>query len=190
MQGYDFFEVSSAFQKSIRRGLEADAMYWAVELHESNFGEYVWKRMRVIASEDVGLAEPLIVLQVKALYENWKEQRKDDKISGKTSHRLYITHAVLLLCRAKKSRLVDYANIWHFRSHLLEKLPIPEWAYDKHTRKGKRFGRGLEHFFNEASKLENAVELDGELELRQKAWDILENPPKQPQKPNEQGDLF
>ncbi len=35
--GYDFFEVASAFQKSIRRGMEKEAMYWAIELYESNY---------------------------------------------------------------------------------------------------------------------------------------------------------
>ncbi|MBA7690107.1 hypothetical protein ES703_98631 [subsurface metagenome] len=32
--GYDFFEVSSAFQKAIRRGDEDEVMFWAVELHK------------------------------------------------------------------------------------------------------------------------------------------------------------
>ena len=37
MKGYDMFEVISAFQKSIRRGLEDDAMFWGVELYNSGF---------------------------------------------------------------------------------------------------------------------------------------------------------
>jgi replication-associated recombination protein RarA len=45
-------------QKCIRRGLERDALFWATELDRSNFGEYVWKRLRIIASEDIGIADP------------------------------------------------------------------------------------------------------------------------------------
>ena len=44
-KGYDFYEVASAFQKSIRRGLLEDAMYWGIELYESSYEEYAWKRM-------------------------------------------------------------------------------------------------------------------------------------------------
>jgi replication-associated recombination protein RarA len=191
-KGLDFYEVSSAFQKCVRRGLEDEAMYWAVELHESGFGDYLWKRMKVIASEDVGLAEPLMVLQVKALWENWKEQRKDDKVTQKTSHRLFVTQAVLLLCRAKKSRLIDHFNIYHFRSHSTTNLEIPDFAFDKHTRRGKRIGRGIDHFFAEGAKLENLGDVDREAEFEAKAKEILKNPPtsQEPPKDGEQSKLF
>lgn len=71
--GYDFFECSSALQKSIRRGLEDDALFWAAEFSLSNFSEYVWKRLRIISSEDVGLAEPHISSEIMALYDLYKE---------------------------------------------------------------------------------------------------------------------
>ena len=67
--GYDFFECSSAMQKSIRRGIEDEAIFWAVELFESNYAEYIWKRLRIISSEDVGLGEPHISSEIWALYE-------------------------------------------------------------------------------------------------------------------------
>lgn len=172
--GLDFYEASSAFQKCIRRGLEDEAMQFAVELHEGGFGEYLWKRMRVIASEDVGLGEPMACVVVRALYENWKEQHKEDKTSGKTTHRLYVAQAVLYLSRCKKSRLVDHFNIWHFRS---DEVPsIPNFAYDKHTSKGKRMGRGLDHFFEEGAKLENMAEVNREQEFLEKAIQRLKQP--------------
>ena len=52
--GYDFFEISSALQKCIRRGMEDDALHWAVELYASGYGEYVWKRLRIMSSEGRG----------------------------------------------------------------------------------------------------------------------------------------
>lgn len=173
--GLDFYEVSSAFQKSLRRGLEDEAMSFAVELHESGYGEYMWKRMQVVASEDVGLAEPLVFVQIRTLHGIWREQRKEDKTTGKTTHRLYVAHAVLLLARCKKSRLVDHFNIWHFRNPV--KPVIPDFALDKHTRRGKRLKRGLGHFFEEGAKLENMGEVDREAEFLEKAIDRLTNPP-------------
>ena len=42
--GYDFYEVASALQKSIRRNDVVVAAFFGVELWQSGFGNYVWKR--------------------------------------------------------------------------------------------------------------------------------------------------
>ena len=76
IRGYLFNEVSSSFQKSIRRGWEEDSLYWAAELDRSGYGEYVWKRIRIITSEDIGLAEPYLPATIRALYENWVQEKK------------------------------------------------------------------------------------------------------------------
>jgi replication-associated recombination protein RarA len=174
-KGYEFFEVSSAFQKSIRRGDEDVALFMAVELENSNFGEYAWKRMRIIASEDVGLAEPLMPANIHALYEMYKEQKKkkDDK-SG--SERLFLIHAVLLLCRARKSRLVDWAIIALWKEHPKRRLDIPDYAYDKHNQKGRSMGRGLKHFYEEGTKLENHMPLDREEAFKKRAFEAETGP--------------
>jgi replication-associated recombination protein RarA len=54
--GYDLYEVMSAMQKSIRRGLEEDALFWGTELYLSDLADQAWSRLLVISSEDVGLA--------------------------------------------------------------------------------------------------------------------------------------
>jgi len=53
--GYTLGEVISALQKEIRRGNESAAMYWAIEI-ESVERKYLWNRLKVIVSEDIGLA--------------------------------------------------------------------------------------------------------------------------------------
>lgn len=166
--GYDFFECSSAMQKSIRRGLEDDAMFWAVELYESNFVEYVWKRIRIITSEDIGLAEPSMPGTIWALYEMHKEQakKKDEK---NAPERLFLTQAILMLCRSNKSRLVDWTLINHWQCHHQKLRPIPDYAFDKHNDKGKRLGRGWGHFFEEGTRLEPHTLLMGEHEAREAA---------------------
>jgi len=153
LHAYDFSEVASALQKSIRRGDEEAALYWAVELDRSGYGEYVWKRLRIIASEDIGLAEPLMPATIHALYETWTQLRKkrDDK---QEPWRLMMVHAVILLARAKKSRIVDHALLTLYEGEL-EPRAIPDVAADRHTLAGKRMGRGWPHFF-ESSTLLNA----------------------------------
>ena len=63
-------------QKAIRRGNEREALFWASELDLAGYGNYVWKRLRIIASEDVGLADTDAVIAVRVLYENWQEAKK------------------------------------------------------------------------------------------------------------------
>jgi replication-associated recombination protein RarA len=46
--GYDFFEVSSAMQKAIRRADTGVAGFFALELWASGYRDYVWKRLFII----------------------------------------------------------------------------------------------------------------------------------------------
>ncbi|WP_199249341.1 hypothetical protein [[Phormidium] sp. ETS-05] len=156
--GYSFFEVSSAFQKAIRRGLEEEALYWGTELDKSGYGEYAWKRMRIIVSEDIGIAEPILPAQLWALYQMWVSLRKK-KDEQKSPERLFLIHGILLLVRAKKSRIIDHATITYYSSDL-PRREIPDYALDKHTTRGRRLGRGFEHFFQEGSRLENRADLE------------------------------
>lgn len=155
--GYPVDEVSSALQKSIRRGLEEDALYWAAEFCKARPNN-LWKRLRVIASEDVGIASPSAALTVRALYENWLKKGEDEGL-------LYVTHAVLVLVHAKKSRLVDHATIAAFapkengHKSLLARREVPDYAVDKHTERGRKLGRGFAHFFDVGAVLENVANI-------------------------------
>jgi len=173
-KGYAFFEVASALQKSIRRGEEEIALYFSVELSNSGYDEYLWKRLKIITSEDIGLAEPLMPAVILALYEMYRDQKK--KRDNQGSERLFLAHAVMLLCRARKSRLVDWTVISLWGEHEQKEIPIPDYAYDKHTAKGRSMGRGLDHFYQEGTKLSNAVLLPGEEERKQRAYDIEKRP--------------
>lgn len=149
--GYKNEEVSSALQKSIRRGLVDDALFWATELDRSGYGEYVWKRLRIIASEDVGTAAPSLVLEIRALYENWKDLRKKDDAKH-APERLFLVDAVRRCALAPKSRAVDHALIFHYEGPRAPR-PIPDFAFDKHTSAGRQLGRGARHFFDEGAQL-------------------------------------
>jgi replication-associated recombination protein RarA len=116
--GYDFYEVLSAMQKTIRRGLEEDALFWGTELYLSDYADHAWSRLLVISSEDVGLASTAGIY-VKVLNDMYRRNKK----SGEA--RLYFTHAILLLARSPKSRIVDHATIVSFEGPR-EKRALPD----------------------------------------------------------------
>lgn len=159
--GFNLAELTSAFQKSIRRGEEENALYFGTELDISGYGEYAWKRMKIMASEDVGLAEPMAAVTVQSLYQSWKEQRtkKDTKHAPE---RLFFVHAILVLARARKSREVDNALVVMYEGDRGGELnrEIPDYALDKHTQRGKQLKRGHSHFWEEGAKIENASGID------------------------------
>jgi replication-associated recombination protein RarA len=149
--GHACGEVTSALQKSIRRSDERSALYWASELDLAGYGNYAFKRLRIIATEDVGLADPTAALTVRCLYENWLDQRKAEK--GDTLNTaIFLVHAVLVLARAKKSRICDHALMCLYEGER-EPLEIPDYALDQHTARGRQMGRGLDHFFDEGTLL-------------------------------------
>jgi replication-associated recombination protein RarA len=142
---YMFSEVASAFQKSIRRGLEEEALYWGTELDKSGYGEYAWKRMRIIVSEDIGLAEPVMPAVLWSLYQMWLAQRKK-KDEKHNPERLFLVHGILLLVRAKKSRIVDHATITYYAGALPHQ-EIPDYAQGQaHDARASHGARGKTTF--------------------------------------------
>ena len=131
-----------------------DALYWAVDMYLTGYDEYAWKRLRIMASEDVGPAEPNLPATIEALYHTYTDLKKK-KDETHAPQRLQFVHAVILLATARKNRIVDHALIHHFGNHTSLKRDIPDYALDKHTARGKRLGRGAEHFFAEGIKLAN-----------------------------------
>jgi replication-associated recombination protein RarA len=156
--GYRCGEVASAMQKCIRRGLADDALYWATELDLANFGEYVFKRLKIIASEDVGLADDGAAATVQALHANWLAQRKKDD-TRHSPERLFLVHAVLYLARARKSRMVDHALVVMYEGQR-DGRKIPDFALDRHTARGRAAKRAWKHFWAEGARLENRADLD------------------------------
>lgn len=148
------FECLSGLQKCIRRGMEREAMQFACELgHTSKaFGSMVSNRLEFIVHEDIGLAAPEVILLVQTCCQQAK-QWYDAKDHGRW--RTPIGTAIRAMCRAPKSREGD-----HFQAavgipnELLEEKPkIADWMYDKHTLKGRRMARGLDHFREYAAVL-------------------------------------
>jgi hypothetical protein len=139
--GHECGEVTSALQKAIRRGDERWAMYWATELDLAGYTGYVWKRLRIIASEDVGLADSNVFVQVWTLNQAWLELKKASSNDKAQSRRLHLLHAVAILARAPKSRVLDHAFMV-FCEGERPRIEVPDHALDKHTARGRKLGRG------------------------------------------------
>lgn len=157
--GHDFFEVSSAMQKMIRRGKEREAIYWALELEEK-YHNYMWKRLTIISHEEIGITNPSIPMMVNAYREQYYFLR-----DAKASERLLVLgNTIMLLCREPKCRIGDnFINVALRDRRGPEVKEVPDVALDAHTRRGKMKGRGwdqdgLEFWFTQSSKVENEVE--------------------------------
>lgn len=154
VRGYDFFEVSSAMQKAIRRADVAVAGYFALELWHSGYRDYVWKRLYTISAED---CFGIITKEIEAL---WQGHELVNKSASEPKGRIFVSKAVILLCFAMKCRDADHLQNFVYDGALVdaekwlddarcEPIPIPEYTFDVHTRKGKKRGRTKEEFFRD-----------------------------------------
>jgi len=146
----------SALQKCIRRGMELEAMRFAVELHQTSkfFASMVCNRLEIICHEDIDtMAAPWIVPYIKTACDQARAWYDPAKL-GKS--RMAIGNCIRLMSRAPKSRQGDHFQVAVGLAAQLERYvpQIPDWADDQHTIRGKRLGRGLEFFREESTKLE------------------------------------
>ena len=175
--GYPMDVIRHIFQTSIRTGNEHRALQCVVELELSESTEWMWNRMPIIASEDIGLACLGLQREIEDLRVQWKRKRND---SWFHSHRLFLVHAVLLLCRVHKSRLTDHALIEYYNNpqpieiteaditgaaaaaDRQDPIVIMDADLDGHSADGKKLGRrmnteaGINFFFDVSAKLNNA----------------------------------
>ena len=158
--GHKVGEVASALQKDVRRNNEREALYWAYELALTGYSNYAWKRLRIIASEDVGPGTPMMAVLIRTLYENFNEQKKADK-GDEGNAVLFLAHAVIALCRAEKSRVVDTALVVLIGGpEGRARFEIPDYALDMHTAAGRRLKRGAEHFYEECAAVSPEADVD------------------------------
>jgi hypothetical protein len=175
--GWPIDVAKSAAHKFMRRGDEGRGCYWIRQLYwtneEGRCPVDVWKQLHVYAGEDIGPADLTVMNIIDDL------EREAIRVKGDENHsdQMMVILAMLICCRAKKSRASDNAIVWYMLNPTY-KSPTPEeveaiaktdppkpvipddsFIYDKHTAKGRQMGRkgkaGLEHFLKEGARLEN-----------------------------------
>lgn len=151
-------ELISMLQKSIRRGLEENALAAAYEMYITSpqFHEKMWRRLLAISVEDVGFGNPQAPQQVYTLFKIAQEFPYSDG-----DQPLFFMHAIRFLCRCTKERTTDNIKNQIIKEWEHGKKPqVPDYAYDLHTRKGRAMGRDEMHFLTEASRV--VPQMEGE----------------------------
>lgn len=142
-------EVISALQKSIRRGKERDACEFAYEMYITSpqFEEKLWRRLLAISVEDIGMGNTNAPIFIHSLNQMRKEFQYNE-----ADRAMFFVHAIRYLCHSEKDRSSDLLKNIVIKNFAMGYVPeIPDIALDKHTTRGKKMGRGSEHFLNEAS---------------------------------------
>ena len=161
-KSYPLDEVVSALQKCIRRGEEALAMYFAVEMIEAGYMDYCWRRLIIIASEDIGIADPFASVLVGRMYENAQISLGKAKKAELNDQLEPLAQAVLYMCRTQKSRYCDdFLNYVMQQREAGWKPEIPDWAIDMHTERGRKLGRGGVYFCQTGWIVKPEVKIEG-----------------------------
>ena len=144
-------------QKSIRRGDVEDAVLAAYELYETGpeVEELLWRRLEIIATEDVGFG----LREAPAIVEALNVQRA--RIPHTPDRWIFAAHAVRLLATAPKDRTSTELAGWatDVVSRGERTVEVRDFHVDHHTRRGVELGRGPSFWQSQGGgTLENELE--------------------------------
>jgi len=139
----EHYDHASAMIKSIRGSDPDAALYWTFKMLQG--GEdprYIARRLTILASEDVGLANSHALTVATAAFEAC------EKI-GMPECEYHLAHAVLYLATSPKSTSVTKAM--HAVKKSLRDEPVqavPLWLRDAHTKTNKALGHGKDYLYS------------------------------------------
>lgn len=149
-------ELVAALQKAIRRADWEVAVDVAYEMYitSEQFEEKLWRRLTIIACEDIGFGNPNAIVIINNLDE---ARRKFPYNDG--DRPFFFIHAIRFLCGQSKERSTDHIKNLVIKKFEAGYIPtIPDYAYDVHTVKGREKGRDIMHFLDEASRVTPVME--------------------------------
>ena len=143
--GDNHYDIISAFIKSMRGSDSDAALYWlAVLLEAGEDPRFIVRRIIVQASEDVGLADPMVMLQAHAAANalEWL---------GLPEARIPIAQAVLAITNAPKSNSV-YEGIDNALAYVRKHPPgeVPAHLKDGHYPGAEKLGNGKGYLYPHA----------------------------------------
>ena len=133
----EHYDTASAFIKSLRGSDPDAALYWLAKMLEG--GEdprFIARRMVILASEDIGNAQPLgLVLATSAM--------QACEFVGMPEAKIILAHAVTYLACCPKSN-ASYKGLGKAEQDVKEgrTLPVPDHLRDANYPGAKRLGRG------------------------------------------------
>ena len=106
-----FYELISALQKSIRWCEVNDSRYFAQELMDMGIPGGVFNRLMLIAAEDVGLADPSLIVYERQCLDNFENLIKKYEIKKREAFKFpklcdVVDRAVIAAAISYKSRLL------------------------------------------------------------------------------------
>ncbi len=153
-RGIPVDQLVSVLQKEIRRSNVDNAVLAAYEMlsTSADVAEHLWRRLKLIAVEDVGMGEPLAPLLLNCLHENFRA------IPGAGT--MMAVHAVRLLATARKDRTssehADLVAAKVERGELV--VSVPDYALCVHTRAGQEMGRGLTQWWEDGALVNDELD--------------------------------
>ena len=136
----DHYDVTSAFIKSIRASDVEAGVFWLARMLEA--GEdprFIARRLVILASEDIGVADPqALVVAVAAAHAL--------EVVGLPEAQLNLAQAVVYLARAPKSNAVSHA-IWTARDDVRRgvDVAVPPFLADAHYAGAAEIGHGVDY---------------------------------------------
>lgn len=135
--GDEHYDAASALIKSMRGSDPDAAIYWVARMLEA--GEdprFIARRIAILASEDIGNADPQAMVVAASAYEIVERV-------GMPEAQLTLAQAVIYMATAPKSNASAIA-IWTAMTDVREgrTLPVPKHLKDAHYRSAKRLGSG------------------------------------------------
>jgi putative ATPase len=134
----DHYDVISAFIKSIRGSDPNAGLYWLARMLEAGEdARFIARRLVILASEDVGMADSMGLVVADAA-------ARAVEFVGLPEAQLNLAHAVVYLATAPKSNRAAL-GIWNALADVKQRQAgaVPAHLRDSHYRSAKRIGHGV-----------------------------------------------
>jgi len=138
----DHYDVVSAFIKSIRGSNPQAGLFWLARMLESgDDARFIARRLVILASEDIGMADPSALVVAVAAASALEHV-------GLPEAQLNLAQAVVYLATAPKSNRVALA-IWAAREDIQRGVnsEVPSHLRDGHYEGAKEFGHGVGYVY-------------------------------------------
>jgi hypothetical protein len=146
-------ELVAVLQKEIRRSRVDNAVLAAYEMFitSPDVAQHLWRRLRLIAVEDVGMGLPLAPLLIDVLHRNFNDAAGGDWMMA--------CHAVRLLASAPKDRTSSEHAGWVATKVALGEalVEVSDYARCVHTRAGQEQGRGLMQWWDNGAQVRDEL---------------------------------
>jgi len=146
-------ELVSVLQKEIRRSHVDNAVLAAYEMYITSpeVAQHLWRRLRLISVEDVGMGLPLGPVLIDALHGDFDATPGGDWMMA--------CHAVRILAMAPKDRTSSEHADWVATKVALGEalVQVPDYAYCVHTRAGQQLERGLVQWWENGARVNDEL---------------------------------